>query len=127
MRCLRRNQTSFYYASYSEKKPMKDDYGNRTGEYEIVYGNPVEMKGNISAARGQTVVRQFGEDVSYDRVIVLEDPLCPIDEHAILWIDSTPVLAADGTTDTPHDYVVTKMARSLNSVAIAVSKVIVRG
>jgi hypothetical protein len=32
----------------------------------------------------------------------------------------------DGTTETPHDYVVKKVARSLNSVSIAISKVAVR-
>lgn len=127
MRCLRRNQSKFYYALYKEKNPILDEYGNKSGEYEIIYGTPAELEGNISAARGETVTRQFGEDVSYDRVIVLEDPQCPIDEFSILWIDTTPVLDADGATETPHDYVVTKVAASLNSVAIAVSKVSVRG
>lgn len=126
MRCLRRNKFKFFYARYKEKIPMKDEYGNNTGEYEIIYDNPVEMKGNISAARGETVTRQFGEDVAYDRVIVLENYKCPIDEFSILWIDTEPVLDADGTTKTPHDYVVTKVARSINSVSIAVSKVNIR-
>ena len=106
---------------------MKDDYGNLTGEYEISYDKPVQLLGNISAARGETITRQFGDDVAYDRVIVLEDPLCPIDEFSILWIDTPPVLDADGNTETPHDYMVRKVARSINSVSIAVSKVNVRG
>ena len=127
MRCLRRNKSKFFYALYKEKTPLEDDYGNKTGEYEIIYGKPVEMKGNISAARGETITRQFGEDVTYDRVIVLEDLRCPIDEFSVLWIDTEPVLEADGATKTPHDYVVTKVATSINSVAIAVSKVTVRG
>ena len=127
MRCLRKNQSKFFYALYKEKKPMTDDYGNHTGEYEIIYDKPVKSKANISVARGETITRQFGEDVTYDRVIVLEDPQCPIDEFSVLWIDTKPVLDADGTTKTPHDYVVTKVATSINSVAIAVSKVNVRG
>lgn len=127
MRCLRRNKSKFFYALYKEKTPLEDDYGNKTGEYEIAYEKPVELKGNISAARGETITRQFGEDVTYDRVIVLEDPQCPIDEFSVLWIDTEPVLEADGTTKTPHDYVVTEVATSINSVAIAVSKVTVRG
>lgn len=127
MRCLRRNKSKFFYALYKEKTPLEDDYGNKTGEYEIAYEKPVALKGNISAARGETITRQFGEDVTYDRVIVLEDPQCPINEFSVLWIDTEPVLDADGTTKTPHDYVVTKVATSINSVAIAVSKVTVRG
>lgn len=127
MRCLRRNKSKFFYALYKEKTPLEDDYGNKTGEYEIAYKNPVELKGNISAARGETITRQFGEDVTYDRVIVLDDPKCPIDEFSILWIDTLPEIGVGGDTQTPHDYVVKKVARSINSVSIAVSKVTVRG
>lgn len=127
MRCLRRNKVTFFYALYSSKIPITDDYGNKTGEYEIIYGNPVEILGNVSAARGETVTRQFGEDEAYDRVIVLDDPKCPIDEFSILWIDTLPEIGVDGDTQTPHDYVVKKVARSINSVSIAVSKVTVRG
>lgn len=127
MRCLRRNKVTFFYALYSGKIPITDDYGNKTGEYEIIYGNPVEILGNVSAARGETVTRQFGEDEAYDRVIVLEDPNAPIDEFSILWIDTKPEIDTDGGTKTPHDYVVKKVARSINSVSIAVSKVTVRG
>lgn len=127
MRCLERNKKKFFYALYEKKIPMVDGNGHKTGEYEIVFSKPVAMKGNISSARGKTVTRQFGEDVSYDRVIVLDNPMCPINEHSILWIDTKPVLKKDGSTDTPHDYVVTKVAPSINSTAIAVSKVVVRG
>ena len=65
--------SDFYYALYAGKTPMVDDYGNKTGEYEVSYENPVPLKANISAARGETISRQFGEDVSYDRVIVIDD------------------------------------------------------
>lgn len=126
MRCLERNKSEFFYALYKGKTPLEDENGHKTGEYEIIYGKPVGIKGNVSAARGDTVTRQFGEDTTYDRVIVLDNPLCPIDEYSILWIDTTPEFNDDGTTNTPHDYVVSKVAASINSVAIAVSKVIVR-
>jgi hypothetical protein len=53
----------------------------------------------------------------------MDDPRTVIDEYSILWIDKMPVMNRDGTTDTPHDYVVKKVARSLNSVSIAVAKV----
>ena len=134
MRCLDRNKRSFYYALFIEKRPIMDEYGNETSENEIVYGKPVSCKGNISAARGETATRQFGEDEGYDRVIVLDKPDTPIDEYAVLWVDSTPSLTEKGelATDengevvTPWDYIVKKVARSLNSVSIAISKVNVR-
>ena len=134
MRCLDRNKRSFYYALFIEKRPIMDEYGDETSENEIVYGKPVSCKGNISAARGETATRQFGEDEGYDRVIVLDKPDTPIDEYAVLWVDSTPSLTEKGelATDengevvTPWDYIVKKVARSLNSVSIAISKVNVR-
>ena len=127
MRCLVRNKTKFYYASYIGENEIIDEYGNATGEYKILYGNPTKYLGNISAAQGEMQSRQFGESESYDKVIVLNDRNAPIDEHSILWVDTLPHLNEDGTTDTPHDYIVKKVARSLNGVSIAIRKVIVNG
>lgn len=126
MRTLARNKSRIYYANYHDKAPLKDEYGNLTGEYQITYGNPVAVMANVSAARGESTTRQFGEDVSYDRILVLDDPSFPIAETSILWIDTAPEIAEDGTTQTPHDYIVKQVAPSLNSVSIAVSKVSVR-
>ena len=127
MRALQRNKVSIFYANYQAKIPLRDEYGNMTGEYEISYTNPIELCANISAARGEATTRQFGDDESYDRVIVLDDPNFPIAATSILWIDTLPEIAEDGSTDTPHDYIVKQVATSLNSVSIAVSKVNVRG
>ncbi len=126
MRCMERNKTKFYYALYIDKNDIKDEYGNITGEYEVLYGNPVAVKGNISSAMGETQVRQFGGRESYDKVIVLDNPETPINEYSILWVDTLPHLNEDGTTNTPHDYIVKKVAKSLNSVSFAIRKVNVR-
>jgi hypothetical protein len=127
MRSLRRNQIRIFYANYRSKTPNKDEYGNLTGEYSIAYDHPVEIKANVSAARGEATTRQFGDDERYDRVIVLDDPSFPITTTSILWIDTLPEIAEDGSTKTPHDYIVKQVATSLNSVSIAVSKVNVSG
>ena len=126
MRCMDRNKIPFYYALYDTKVEIEDDYGNKTGQYELSYGNPIRCKANISAAMGETQSRQFGDSISYDKVFVLDEPNTAIDEYSVLWIDTVPQIKADGTTDTPHDYIVKKVARSLNSVSIAVSNVNVR-
>ena len=123
MRCMVRNQSKFYYALYIDKTEIIDEYGNHTGEYEISHGKHIKAQGNISSARGETQVRQFGESESYDKVIVLDNPNTPINEYSILWVDTLPHLNGDGSTDTPHDYIVKKVARGLNSVSIAISKV----
>lgn len=134
MRCMVRNKSIFYYALYDKQTELKDEYGNATGQYSISYTDPVKALGNVSAAQGEMQSRQFGECETYDKVIVLDNPHLLIDEYSILWVDAPPKLTADGhlvanddgTVETPHDYIVKKVARSLNSVSIAISKVVVR-
>lgn len=123
MKCMERNKSRFYYATYAGKVGVRDDYGNDTGEYEVKYSNLHKCFGNISAAKGETQSRQFGENLTYDKVLVLDIDAAPIDEYSVLWIDTLPDISAGGETGTPHDYVVKKVARSLNSVAVAISKV----
>lgn len=126
MRCLVKNKVMFYYALLNGKENLRDENGFLTGDFRLNYGKPIKAKANISAAMGETTIRQFGENVPYDKVIAMENPDISIDEYSILWIDTMPVLKEDGTTDTPHDYVVKQVARSLNSVSLAVSKVDVK-
>ena len=119
MRCMARNKKPFYYALYKGQVEIIDEYENVTGQYEISYDEPVQTLGNISAAQGEIQSRQFGESESYDKVIVLDDINTPIDEYTILWVDTLP----QPNADIPHDYIVRKVARSLNGVSIAISKV----
>lgn len=127
MRGLVRNMQDFYYATYRGKEEIEDEYGNISGEYAIIHSLPIKARGNISAAQGEIQSRQFGDSVTYDKVIVLCDTNIPIDEYAVLWIDTLPVIKTDGSTDTPHDYIVKEVAKSLNTIAIAISKVTVSG
>ena len=134
MRCMVRNKSYFYYALYDGQTELKDEYGNATGQYDISYADPVKTLGNVSAAQGEIQSRQFGDSETYDKVIVLDNPSTPIDEYSILWVDTVPELTEDGNlalnekgeVKTPHDYIVKKVARSLNGVSIAISKVAVR-
>ena len=94
-----------------------------------------EVYANISAAKGETQTRQFGENESYDKVIVMDGDAPPIDEYAVLWVDRIPQLDDNGDLAvnekgeviTPHDYIVKKVAKSLNVVSLAISKVSVSG
>jgi hypothetical protein len=130
-----RNKQAFWYALYDATVEQYDEYGNQIGT-SASYGNPVEAEGNISPAKGDVVARQFGDDEQYDKVIVVGDRDIPIDEYAVLWIDTVPELDAngalkvnaDGEIVTPWDYIVRKVGRGLpnyGSAVIAVSKVTV--
>ena len=123
---MTRNKRTFYYASYIGETEITDEYGSSTGEYNLAYSKPIKVSGTISAAQGEMLNRQFGESERYDKVIVLDDINTPIDEYAILWVDTLPQLTEDGSTDTPHDYIIKKVAYSPNSVSIIIGKVDVR-
>ena len=116
MKLLKRNLTPFYYCLYTGKTPVTSgEY--ETGESVVTYSEPVLMKGNISPASGQSQIEQFGNLEQYDKVIVVDDMDCPIDETSMLYVDVTP---GEGRT---YDYTVKKVAKSLNYIAYAISKV----
>lgn len=116
-----RNDSPFYYCLYSDKIPIVDEYGNETGENQVVYAAPVKMYANISPASGAAQTEQFGNLENYDKVIVTRDMDCPIDENSVLFIDKEPEYSLDD--DPMYDYTVRRVAKSLNSISIAVRKV----
>lgn len=122
MRILARNRQKFYYYLYKDRVPLYDENGNRTGEYTLTYHPAVECKGNISAGSGDAQVELFGTDIQYSKVIVLDDVKCPIDETTLLCVDIEPQ-SYDESGVPVYDYYVTAVAKSLNSVAIAINKV----
>lgn len=143
MRCLKRNERTFYYCLYSDKIAIIDENGNETGEKIITYEDAAPMRANVSQATGQSNTEQFGNLDNYDKVIVTDWMECPIDENSVLFIDKEPEYGEAVTIDyresdtlfgddtaTPvtvqvplPDYVVLRVAKSLNVIAIAVRKV----
>lgn len=123
MRSLKRNEIAFHYALYGAEVEEVDEEGNFTGEMTIGYENPVKADANISASRGEASTEQFGISLDYDKIVCSCDMALPIDETTILWVDIKPVLDEYGATKTKHDYIVKKVAKSLNSVQYAIKKV----
>ena len=121
MRIMERNKRTFWYCLYDRKEPIIDEDGNETGEEQIVYKAVQSLRANISAASGSSQVEQFGNLAGYDKVIVLDDTSCPIDENTVLFIDKEPEYGEDGNP--LYDYRVKRVAKSLNSVSIAATKV----
>lgn len=122
MRGLERNKQSFWYALYERSEPILDEDGNEIGE-NLIYGNPIKESGNISESIGSTEKALFGINAVYTKVINPMPDNFPMDENSILWIDTVPDISENGSTVTTHDYVVTKVAKSLNHKAYALKKV----
>ena len=125
MRLNDRNKQTFWYALYAGIEDSYDEYGNINGTH-ATYGKPVKALGNISPGRGTAITQPFGVDDMYDKTITVEDRDTLIDEYSVLWVETPPVLKEDGTTETPWDYIVRRVARGLptfGNAHIAISKV----
>lgn len=120
MKIMNRNKRPCWYLLYRGTELEKDANGYETGEKSVKYADPVKMEANISPASGYAQIQQFGQFISYDKVIITDDTACPIDENTVLFIDKKPEYK-DGKP--LYDYVVKQIAKSLNLVSIAVSKV----
>lgn len=120
MRCMERNKQTVWFAAYRGKKEIISD-GRRTGQYQVLVGEPVMARAVVSVARGAMENELFGINVNYDRTILFDDAKVPVDEASVFWVDKDPKHGAE-----PWDYVAEKVARSLNSTAVAVRRVSVQ-
>ena len=131
MRSLERNKITIYYALYNDKIPIKDEFGNETGQYTNGYEKPLKFKIRVSANKGESEDNAFGKSLDYDRVMNTTDHKFPADEYSILWIDRKPQLDSNGEYPvdsggnliTNHDYTVKKVAKDLNEWMYAIKKV----
>ena len=142
-----KNDTDFWYCLLDPtvEYPVLDEDGDETGEVIPCYEEAEGYYANVSPATGQAQVEQFGSLDEYDKVIFTADTGCPIDEHTVLFLDKEPeyrtVVVGHQTVVDPetgretqkditvklpvYDYIVRRVAQSLNCVSIAVRKVTV--
>ncbi len=120
MRMLHRNKQIIYFSNFVDKENITDEDGNLTGEYKINYTDPIKAMVNVSSAKGESAVTQFGDHVEYDKILVYTEReiSTKLTESSVLWVDETD-------TTKPYDYIVTKISRSINSVSVAIRKVCV--
>lgn len=124
MKTMERNQTEVWYALYGGEAELLDEDGNRTGEYEISYGEPVQTWMVISPAKGSALREPFGIETSYSKTMVTGDIDCPISEDSVLWIGVQPSEEVDGqTVANPYNYKVVRVAKSLNYIVYAIKEV----
>lgn len=116
MRTLSRNQSWVYYALNEGEQMVKDQDGYFTGEHRVIYSKPKALNIHVSASKGKYVQDLFGQFANYDKVMVTNNLELPIEESTVFWID-------DLDPESPHDYEITRISKSINVMAIAVKKV----
>ena len=129
MKLQKRNTRGIWYQLYESDTTVTvlDEYGNEleTGERSVTYADPVCVPASVSTATGTVQAELFGGFTDYDKVIIVDDISCPINEQSVLFVDTPPVWL-DGVLINKHDYIVKRVAKSLNFIAYAVSKVTVK-
>ena len=137
MRTLNKNTQKMYYANQDRIVPIyeyyKDEDGNMipldTGETKLVYGEPIEFKGNISLSNGGEVeVQEFGLDVSaYDAILIVKKDYVPISETTLIWFEN-PIIYDDEIQKVPNefsaDYRVLAVKPSLNSTKYVLGRLV---
>ncbi|MBR4186323.1 MAG: hypothetical protein IKQ87_11170 [Clostridia bacterium] len=131
MQGLFRNRRRIWYANGEETVEVLTDTGEHTGHYRVVRGPVKEMWTNVSTTSGLTnnnisgkVQRSmYGQYPDYTLTINPLPDTCDMRESSVLWIDTKPVIDADGTTATPYDHVVVRIAAALNWRAAQAQKV----
>ncbi len=121
MRLLNRNLTTIWYCTFKERAEMRDNDGYETGEPLMAYNEPVALRCNVSPARGTAQAETFGNLESYDKVIITDNMSCPIDENTVLFVETEPEFLNGKPFG--FDYKVFRVAKSLNLISIAISKV----
>lgn len=111
MKLLERNKSTIYYKNFVSKTPVVEDE-IETGEYESTYSELKTMRGYITPSKGLESEEMFGEAANYDRLILSEDT--DMNEYSIVWVDRQ--------TNEDPDFTVVRVARSLNSVTIAIRR-----
>lgn len=112
MRDLKRNQSTVFYSLKSKTRDSVDRNGNPT----YSYSEPIEGKFSLSPNQGEADMQPFGRDVDYDRNMITHDMNCEIDEYSHLWIDKDP-------NNESYNYIVKKVAKSLNCIKFAIKEV----
>lgn len=135
MRTLNKNKQRLFYANQDRIVPIyeyyEDEDGNMipldTGETKLVYGEPIEFKGNIAmSSSGEVEIQEFGlSQADYSAILVVDKDYISLTETSLIWFENEPKKDIDGNTDEfSADYRIVKISPSLNVAKYALQKVV---
>ena len=110
MRGLKRNETDIRYRPFLGKEDARNENGLLTGEKVKLYGPAAPISASVSPASGRVSEQLFGTSLDYDYTILSHDKELPVHEEDLILLG--------GVTCT-----VSRIARSLNVLAIAAKRV----
>lgn len=113
---LSRNLFPVYYKMFLGETEIIDEYGNKTGSFQLEYSELKTAYMSISPNKGNSESEMFGTLDDYDRTMTTADINCEIDEDSILWLDGSDTAQA-------HNYIVKRRSPWKNSISFAVKQV----
>lgn len=141
MRTSIRNKRPIWVRPYLGITQLSDAEGNLTGEYEVKYDLPSRVMANVTPAKGQAALEIFGNSEEYDKIALIDctedivfsphdyDGMLTdggnlfgvgrITENAVFFVDTSP----DESGNDGYDYIVRRIAKAFNSVAIALKRI----
>lgn len=87
MRCLERDKRWVLVSLFEESEQVRDEEGRLTGQHKAVRSRQIPVLASVSAAKGSVENAGFGQNLDYDRTVIIDDPKFEISEAAVLWMD----------------------------------------
>lgn len=119
MRLMARNGRTIYYQLLASQSPITEEWD--TGEDTYVYDSPVAITATVSPAEGSTSRTAYGASPNYDRIVLIDDMDCPVEETSLLWLEREPEYVNEQLANRP-DFMVVRVAKALNHIKVVARK-----
>ena len=113
---MTRNKRTVRYRKCTGSVEVTTLTGSYTGEFGTEYTEPEEIQAVVAPPTGEVYRDMFGLLDTYDCILTVDDPHCPISEEDV-------VLLARYAGGSEAEYIVKRCAPTLNSCSYALTQV----
>lgn len=90
MRICNRNKRPIWFANLYKTEPLKDEYGNETGESKYYYAAPQKIMTSVSYVSSDRELAIFGTKLN-DLIKILQPANDnKIKDHSVFWFEAEP-------------------------------------
>lgn len=137
MRVLSRNKQDIWFDNRIKNATalIEDRNGNKTGEKQQAYTDPVKARmsmaissgANNLGSQGMVTLDPYGITTAYTHKAITEDMSCTMDEESRVWYGKEPYIEVNGEqVKQPHNFRVVRKAKSLNHLIFYLKEVDVK-
>ena len=137
MRVLSRNKQDIWFDNRIKNATVliEDRNGNKTGEKQQAYTDPVKARmsmaissgANNLGSQGMVTLDHYGITTAYTHKAITEDMSCTMDEESRVWYGIEPFIEVNGEqVKQPHNFRVVRRAKSLNHLIFYLKEVDVK-